>query len=91
MFDKRDTGNTIKSFQLKILSPNKKYFDGEAISVSASNQHGPFDILAEHTNFFSLLSPGVMTVRTTGGDLPIPMNNGIIKVVHHQVIAFVNI
>jgi F-type H+-transporting ATPase subunit epsilon len=91
MFDNRDTGNTIKSFQLKILSPNKKYFDGEAISVSATNQHGPFDVLAEHTNFFSLLSPGVMVVKTSGGDLPITMKTGIIKVANHQVIAFVNI
>ncbi|NBU34577.1 hypothetical protein EBS40_08185 [bacterium] len=91
MFGNGKNDSKVESFQLKILSPDKKYFDGEAISVSATNQHGPFDVLAEHTNFFSLLSSGVMVVKTSGGDLPIPMKTGIIKVANHQVIAFVNI
>ncbi len=80
-----------ETFMLKILSPDKKYYEGEAVSISAANVDGPFDVLAKHTNFFSLLTPGNIVIVTPTDNLTIPINSGIIKVVSHQATIFVNI
>ena len=55
--------NTLSSMQVKIYAPFSTYFNGPAVSVSAINDTGPFDILARHKNFMCLLRPGKITVR----------------------------
>lgn len=47
----------------KVYAPFKIYFDGPAVSLSAKNQVGEFDILPHHRNFITLLEPGDLTVR----------------------------
>ncbi len=84
-------GHATPTFLLKILSPDAKYYEGEAVSVSAANSDGPFDILAEHTNFFTLLSPGKLSIDTGKEKLEIPITGGVAKVVKQQVTLFVNI
>lgn len=49
--------------RVKIYAPFRTYFDGQASSVSAVNETGPFDILPGHKNFICLLSPGVVSLR----------------------------
>jgi len=36
---------------LKVYAPFKVYFEGDAYSISATNETGPFDILPKHHNF----------------------------------------
>lgn len=52
------------SLNVKILSPRGVQFEGKAVRVSAINKVGPFDILVDHANFFSLLDKGTITVNT---------------------------
>lgn len=51
--------------EVKIFSPSKTYFEGKAVSVSAKNKAGKFDILPLHHNFITLLETGVIEVTTT--------------------------
>jgi F-type H+-transporting ATPase subunit epsilon len=78
-------------FTLKVLSPDKKYYEGQAVSVSATNKAGAFDILEGHTNFFSLLLPGVVKVDTGTEIIEIPVSSGIVKVTRDMATFFVNI
>ena len=78
-------------FALKILSLDRKYYDGTAVSVSAANKNGTFDILPGHTNFFSLLKPGPVTVNTGQKKLQIEADSGIVKVSQGVVTLFINI
>lgn len=78
-------------FQLKILSPDNKFYQGEAISLSATNQIGNFDILASHANFFTLLLPGTVRIKTSTSGLDIPITSGIVRVFNNNVTLFVNI
>jgi F-type H+-transporting ATPase subunit epsilon len=78
-------------FQLKVLSPDKKYYQGQAVSLSAANKAGPFDILAQHTHFFSLLTPGSVSINTGSEQIDIPIASGIVKVADNNVTLFVNI
>ncbi|HSX47046.1 MAG TPA: hypothetical protein VLF87_03615, partial [Patescibacteria group bacterium] len=47
---------------VKVYAPFKVYYDGEAESISAENDTGPFDILRKHHNFMTLLNPGDIVV-----------------------------
>lgn len=76
---------------VKILSPTQKYYDGQAISVSAVNKVGAFDILADHANFFSLLTEGEVVVDTGYQVLNFPVGQGILKASSNKVTLFIDI
>src|SRR5689334_1527271 len=44
------------SIYVKVYSPYQTFYDGQAISISAENDTGPFDILPRHHNFMTLVN-----------------------------------
>jgi len=76
---------------VRVLSPNKQYFDGPAVSVTAQNEVGQFDVLVDHANFFTLLTEGILRVSTKSQRLDLPIHHGLLKVAHNEVTAFINI
>lgn len=80
------------SMKVKVHSPFKDYYDGQAFSLSAENITGPFDILPKHHNFISLLSPCEIVVRTVEqGEQKIRISGGIMHVKTDQVIIFLDV
>jgi len=80
-----------KRLKVKILSPYQTYYEGEAISVSATNGTGPFDILPGHINFFSLLTSGTVVLNTGFQRLEFPIARGIVRVSLDAVTLFADI
>lgn len=76
---------------IKVYSPFKVYFDDIAISISAINDTGPFDILPQHHNFMTLLNTGEVTIRTERGEEKLQISRGIMHVKKDQVIVFLDI
>lgn len=76
---------------VKVMSPAKTYFEGKALSVSAVNQVGPFDILKNHANFFSLLTEGTVAVNTGDEVFSFLVTHGIVKVSNNTVTLFIDI
>ncbi|HSE29215.1 MAG TPA: hypothetical protein VLA77_01360 [Candidatus Saccharimonadales bacterium] len=74
---------------VKVLSPTQTLYDGPAISVSAHNRLGPFDILPEHANFFSLLTEGDININTGVKVFNFKALHGIIKVSKNQATLFI--
>lgn len=81
----------IPDLQVRVLSPSNQYFDGPAVSVTAWNEVGQFDVLGDHANFFTLLSPGTLRVVTHTQRFELPIQQGLLKVSHNKVTAFVDI
>lgn len=73
----------------KVISPSQVFYEGPAHSVSAVNKVGPFDILPNHANFFSLLTAGDIAIDTGGNTLRFPIQNGIVKVTDNAVTLFI--
>lgn len=80
-----------KTMHVKVHAPFKVYFDGEAESISAVNQTGPFDILPKHHNFMTLLNQGDIVVRTDKGEEKIPITRGIMHVKADEIIVFLDV
>lgn len=76
---------------VKIFSPLKVFFEGTAVSVTAVNKTGPFDVLLDHINFFSILSSGDVVVNTGEDKVTIPIDKGVIRVSNNVVTVFTNI
>lgn len=80
------------SMRVKVYSPFKDYYDGQAFSISAENATGPFDILPRHHNFLSLLMACELTVRTVNkGDRKIRISGGLMHVKADQIIVFLDV
>ena len=76
---------------VKVYSPFKVYFDGEAQSISGVNGTGPFDILPGHKNFMSLLKKCKLVIRTKRGAETIPIDRGVMHVRGDQVTVFLDV
>lgn len=77
---------------VKVYSPFNAYYDGEADSISAENDTGPFDVLLGHKNFLSLLNPCDIIVRKNGQeDEKISITRGLMHVHLDQVVVFLDV
>ena len=77
--------------EVKIYSPFQSFFEGSAVSVSARNKTGAFDVLYGHSNFFSLLSPGRIRVDTGFNKVDIEVESGVMRVTKNRVVVFANV
>lgn len=85
----KKSGNA--TMHVKVYSPFKVYFDGDAFSISAVNQTGPFDILPQHHNFMTLLTTGDVVVRTDSAEQHVQISRGIMHVKADRVIVFLDV
>lgn len=77
---------------VKIYSPYKVYFDGEAKSISAESATGPFDILPKHHNFITLLEPCDAVVRTAKGEeQTVRISGGVMHVKADDLVIFLDV
>jgi F0F1-type ATP synthase epsilon subunit len=86
--------NRIHSTELlhvKVHSPFQIYFDRDALSISAVNDTGSFDVLPRHHNFITLLNPCELIIRTSDGAQRIRIARGIMHVKTNQVMVFLDI
>lgn len=85
---KRSTGGEL---QVIARAPFNVYYEGPAQTLSAANKIGQFDVLPGHADFFSVLSPGEVSINTGSGEpVTFPINNGIITVRDDNVMLFCN-
>ena len=80
-----------KRFKVKIFSPYQTYYQGEAVSLSANNRTGPFDILPGHINFFSLITNGAVVVNTGFQQLEFQLTRGVVRVNCDEVTLFADV
>lgn len=85
------TQTSTASIKVKIHSPFKVYFDAPALSLSAVNRTGPFDILPSHHNFMTLLTAGEINIVTNSGQQTIKIARGIMHVRADQVTVFLDV
>ena len=79
-------------FHIKVFSPFETFFDGEAYSLTAENETGPFDVLAGHANFLTVLLPCVIKIKTQNKDITsLPIERGVLHVHENRATVFLNI
>ena len=85
------SASTPGKMHVKVYAPFKVYFDGEASSISAVNDTGPFDVLQKHHNFMTLLNEGDIVVRSDQGEERVKITRGIMHVKADDVVVFLDV
>lgn len=76
---------------VKVYAPFKVYFEGEAYSISAVNETGPFDILPRHRNFLCMLVPCELKIQSLDGEKLIKISRALMHVKANRVVVFVDV
>lgn len=83
---------TMPSISVKVYAPFQVYFEGEATSISAVNDTGPFDILPRHKNFLCMLVPCTMTIRPLEGpERTVKIHRALLHVKEDTIVVFMDV
>lgn len=90
----RQATNGKPTMHIKVYSPFRTYFDEDAYNISGVNATGPFDILAHHHNFLSLLGPCELVIRPVNAppeEQRIRISGGLMHVKADKVTVFLDV
>lgn len=74
------------SLRLKIVSPEKVEFTGEALSVLVPGTKGSFEILNDHAPIISSLQPGIVEYAVASGEKKkMAITGGFVEVQKNEV------
>ena len=80
-----------KLLKLKVSSPEKLLYEGEAKAVSSVNERGPFDVLSAHQNFITLIREKLVIYDKSGEKQDIPVQRGVMRVHENEVTIFLGV
>ncbi|MCO4292460.1 ATP synthase F1 subunit epsilon [Solitalea sp. MAHUQ-68] len=73
---------------LDILTPDKKVFSGEVISVTVPGKAGSFQILENHAAIISTLDNGLVEIRLTDKSQELfNIKGGVVEVLKNKVVV----
>lgn len=73
-------------FNLEVITPDGRIFEGNVDVVSIKGIEGRMNILKDHTPLISELSPGAIEFKADGEMKVIDVSGGFIHVAPHKVI-----
>lgn len=68
------------TFHFDLVSPEKLVFSGEVEQVDVPGAEGDFGVLANHAPMVTTLRPGILTVKSSGGEQKIVVLGGFAEV-----------
>ena len=78
--------------KVKVYAPFRVYFEGDALSVSAVNATGPFDILPRHHNFLCMLVPCNVVIKPAEGEpKTVKIHRALMHVKADRVVIFMDV
>ncbi len=72
---------------LDVLTPDKKIFSGDVISVVVPGTDGSFEVLNKHAAIISTLGKGDVIIRETSGTKTFLIEGGVVEVIDNKVIV----
>jgi len=70
---------------LEIITPDKKFYDGEITSVTVPGSMGSFEVLTDHAPIISTLDHGKIVVRTKSKTQTFFIKGGVVEVLNNKV------
>ncbi|HMG91291.1 MAG TPA: ATP synthase F1 subunit epsilon [Chryseolinea sp.] len=71
---------------LEILTPEKKYFEGDVSIVTFPGADGSFQVMDNHAPLISLLKEGVVEYKAKEGTQTLGITGGVVEVLRNKVI-----
>ena len=78
-----------KNFNLKILTPEREFFDGEVEAVTLFSHDGSVTVLADHAPFIMPVAVGTIKMKRDGAWEESVNSEGFMEVHHQGVLIYV--
>ena len=78
-----------KLFNLKILTPEREFFDGDVEAITLCAPDGKVTVLADHTPFIMPVIVGTISIKKDGEWEESVNSEGFMEVHHEGVLVFV--
>jgi F-type H+-transporting ATPase subunit epsilon len=73
--------------KLEIITPDRKVFEGDIVSIRVPGKKGSFQVLKDHAPIISTLDNGpVMIIGQDGNEVRYEINGGVIEVKQNKII-----
>lgn len=76
-----------KMFQLKIITPDRIFYEGEAEMIEMSTSDGDVGIYKQHVPTTFIVVPGVLTIHQGGATREAALHSGFAEILKEQVVV----
>ena len=74
----------MNTYQLSIITPNGKTFEGPVESLTAPGRQGSFGVLANHAPMVAALTQGTLSLKKEGAVVHYAISPGVLEVGHRK-------
>ena len=80
----------MKTFPLRVLAPERTFFDGACTSLTVPSIDGIYGLMAQHEDIVLAVVPGKLTLRDADGVEQIAaVSEGVLKMEHGEALVLV--
>lgn len=76
---------------VRVITLGEVLWEGEAVSLSAENTTGPFDILPQHANFITILKGSPIVIKTKDGEKSFSFSRSLLFAKENEVKVYADI
>ena len=76
----------MKTFPLRVLAPERTFFDGACTSLTVPSIDGMYGLMAQHEDIVLAVVPGKLTLRDADG----AVSEGVLKMEHGEALVLVD-
>ena len=81
----------MKTFPLRVLAPERTFFDGACTSLTVPSIDGIYGLMAQHEDIVLAVVPGKLTLRDADGVEQIAaVSEGVLKMEHGEALVLVD-
>lgn len=74
-----------QAFKLKIISPDRIFYEGEAMMLELNTTEGQIGIYKNHVPMTYIIEPGVMTITEAEGKKEAALHSGFIQILQEEI------
>ncbi len=75
-----------KLFGVKVICPERVFFEGEAEMLEMKTTEGEIGVLADHIPLTAIIAPGVLRIKNADGTKEAALNEGFVEILGDKVI-----
>lgn len=72
-------------FRLQIITPERKFYDGEASMMELSTTEGDIGVYRNHIPLTAIVAPGVLKIHEEGGVKEAALMSGFIEILPEKI------
>lgn len=80
-----------KLFQLKIISPDRIFYEGDVNMVEFTSSEGEMGVYADHIPLTTVLVPGIMTIHEENGIKRAALHAGFAEILQDRVMILAEV